>query len=385
MKSKFTLLSLLFSCLRLSVFAVHPDTTKLKPQEKQHADTIKLLAATARQDGSKLTEQIILSDSLRVTTPLINTDYISKSTTVKHRDSLKLIQTVSHQGGIRLSASLINAYSVKIPAPLPYAYSKKLAAALYYRDSVKQQIRLNQHIHLLELLEINNTDSLKRQVKHIANDTLKALFYTRIAANYLTYDTLTNKRKQLNYQNEAISYTLLAIQQYASYNDSTALRMSFDNLAKVYYSQKKYSQAKWFVLQSNSLSRAKNDVPNIISSLITLSLIKSDIKDYNLAMQDLDEALQLSILSHSPKTELEVLKNYAFLYNKLQNYPKEALVLKKRDSLVESMRKDEEAKLAVKTASQKKKLDSLQNKKKLYTVNLKKSSKNTSSKKAASL
>jgi tetratricopeptide (TPR) repeat protein len=384
MEKKITLLIVLFSCLQLSAFAIFPDTTKLKAQEHQHPDTVKLLAA-AGQDGSKLAEPIILSDSIKITAPLINTNNISKLSTVNHRDSLKLIAVVPHHGNIKLSGSVINTYSVKIPAPLPYAYSKKLAAALYYRDSVKQQVRLNQHIHLLQLLEINNTDSLKRQVKHIANDTLKALFYTRIAANYLNFDTLTNKKRQLTYQNEAINYTILAIQQYSSYGDSTALRMSFDNLAKVYYAQKKYSQAKWFILQSNTLSRAKNDVPNIISSLLTLSSIKSDIKDYNLAMQDLDEALQLSILNHSPQTESEVLKNYAFLYSKLQNYPKEALILKKRDSLEESMRKDEEAKLIAKAATQKKKLDSLQNKKKLYSANLKKSSKNTYAKKVASL
>ena len=98
-------------------------------------------------------------------------------------------------------------------------------------------------------------------------------------------------------------------------------------------------------------------------------------------MQDLNEALQLSINIRSPKTESQVLKNYALLYSKLKNYPKEAMVLKRRDSLEENMRKAEEAQLAL----QKKKLDSLQNKKKVYTSNTRKFYKNNSSKKIASL
>ena len=105
--------------------------------------------------------------------------------------------------------------------------------------------------------------------------------------------------------------------------------------------------------------------------------------DYNLAMGDLDEALQLSITSHTPKTELEVLKNYAQLYNILENYPKEAMVLKMRDALLDSMRKADEAQIA-KAAAEKKKLDLL-NKKKLLAANLKKPSKNSSQAKMASL
>jgi tetratricopeptide (TPR) repeat protein len=161
--------------------------------------------------------------------------------------------------------------------------------------------------------------------------------------------------------------------------------MSFDNLAKVYYSQKKFTQAKWFILQSNTLSRAKADTSNIISSLLTLSTIKSDIKDYNLALRDLNEALQLSINIHSPKTESQVLKNYAMLYHRLKDFPKEAQVLKKRDSLEERMRKTEEAQLAAQNALQKKKLDSLQSKKKVYSSNIRKLYKNSSGRKIASL
>src|SRR6202012_4727816 len=97
--------------------------------------------------------------------------------------------------------------------------------------------------------------------------------------------------------------------------------------------------AKWFILQSNTMSRAKRDTSNIISSLLSLAVIKTDIKDYTLAMSDLNEALQLSVAIHQPKTEADILKSYALLYSNLQNYDKEAAVLKRRDALLDSMHK----------------------------------------------
>jgi len=264
-----------------------------------------------------------------------------------------------------------------------------LLEAQLMRDSVKQQIKLNYQLNVARVQRLNDVDSLRMNFKLATNDTVRALIYSRMAEIYLNYDTISNKKKQLLYQNHAIDYTLLAIHKYASIDDSTSLRKCFDNLAKVYYSQKKYSQAKWFILQSNTLSRATNDIPNIISSLLVLSMVKRDIKDYSLAMSDLDEAMQLSKASHSQKAQLEVMKNYVSLYHQVKNYPKEVAMLKKEDSLKESIRKNEKAqlmaKLATQNALQKKKADSLQTKKKLYSSNTHKLYKSNSPKKIDSL
>ena len=309
---------------------------------------------------------------------------------------IKLTTAIIPLYSIKLSAQINNSESLKLPAsvegenlPVPdgFVHLKPLTSAFQLdslissvagveikRDSLKQQIKRNYQVNLARLLGLNDLDSLKQELKLAASDTIKALIYNRIATIYLNYDTISSKKKQLVYQNKAITYTLLAIQKYAADNDSTALRKCFDNLAKVYYAQKKYSQAKWFILQSNTLSRARNDIPNIISSLLTLSLVKRDIKDYSLAMGDLNEALQLSKTNHSPKAELEVLKNYASLYHQLKNYPKEAAVLKKLDSLDKSILKNEKAqfiaKLAIQDTRKKKKPGSVQNKKKVNSSNL---------------
>ncbi len=231
-------------------------------------------------------------------------------------------------------------------------------------------------------ISTNNVDTLKRQLESTTNDSLKAPIYTQIALQYLKCDTVSNKKTRLAYQNAAISNTMSALHIYSKYNDTTGLRISFDNLTKAYHAQHKYSQAKWFILQSNTLSRYKNDNPNIITSLLELASIKSDIKDYKLAMRDLNEALTISSKNHYPQQESEVQLNYALLYNKMKNYAKADIAMKRSHAIDDSIKRDEETKLIAKLASK----DSLQQvKKKLYTVSSKRLYKNNSSKRTALL
>ena len=251
------------------------------------------------------------------------------------------------------------------------------------QENLRKLILRTEQIKLARILQINDLDSLKLELKTTNVDTIKALLYSRIAAKYMVDDTLGDANKQFHYQNAAINYTIMAIHEYSLYNDSVGLRDSYTKLSKVYYAQRKYTEAKWFILQSNALSRARKDTPNVIASLLKLAAIKSQVKDYTLAMGDLNEAMQLSINNHTPKTELDVLKSYALLYSNLQDYPKEEMVLKKRDSLIDSLRKADEAQLA-RAVALKKKQDAL-NKKKQYLASLKKPSKSSSQPKVASL
>jgi hypothetical protein len=225
-------------------------------------------------------------------------------------------------------------------------------------------------------------DSLKNELDITIDDSLKATIYTQLSLAYLKYDTVGDKKERRIYQNEAIKNTLSALHYYSRYNDSTGLRTSFDILARVYHAQHKYPQAKWFILQSNTLARAQNDNPNVITSLIELSSIKSDIKDYTLAMRDLNEALTISSKNHYPLQESEVQLHYALLYNVMKNYTKASIAMRRHDAIIDSIKKDEEAKLMAKVAAK----DSLlQAKKKLYTINSKKLYKASSSKRIASL
>jgi tetratricopeptide (TPR) repeat protein len=261
-----------------------------------------------------------------------------------------------------------------IPLILILFFSLQLHAHADDADSIvlKTTLRTNK----------STIDSLKQELGAIIDDSLKAPLYTQIAQQYIKLDTISNRKARTAYQNLAISNTLSALHFYSRYNDTTGLRTSFDDLARVYHAQHKYPQAKWFILQSNTLARAKNDNPNIISSLLELASIKTDIKDYKLAMGDLNEALMISSKNHYPKLESQVQLSYALYYDKLKNYAKADIALKRSKAIDDSIRKDEEAKIVAKVSAK----DSvLQVKKKLYTINNKKLSRLSSSKKTTLL
>ena len=212
-------------------------------------------------------------------------------------------------------------------------------------------------------LAVNVIDSLKKQLSGVDNDSLKASLYSKIAAQYLKYDSTASKKERHTYQNEAISNTLSAIHHYSKYDDSVGLRNSFDVLAKVYHTQHKYIQAKWFIIQSNSISRAINDNLNIIASLLELASIKADIKDYKLAARDLSEALAISSKNHMSKQEADVQLHYAMFYNVTKNTEKATAAMKRYAAINDSAKRDNEAR----TLARLKTTDSLQQvKKKVY-------------------
>ncbi|RYY35042.1 MAG: hypothetical protein EOP46_11345 [Sphingobacteriaceae bacterium] len=152
------------------------------------------------------------------------------------------------------------------------------------------------HLFTLLLLTITgivtagNLDSLRLQLRNAQNDSLRAPIHAQMAAEYMGFDTISNRVKKMVYQNEAILNSYQALQLYSKYSDTTGMRTCFDYLAKIYQKQQRYSQAKWFTLQSNNLSRIKSDVPNIILSLKQLASIKNALKEYKMAEQDLTEA-----------------------------------------------------------------------------------------------
>lgn len=223
-------------------------------------------------------------------------------------------------------------------------------------------------------------DTVKQPLS-IVSDSLKGPIFTHIATGYMRYDTIKTKKKRQEYQDKALQFTMQALHYYSKYNDTTGMRTSFYNLAKVYHAQRKYTQAKWFILQADNFSRAKNDVPNLINSLLELASIKSDIKDYNLAVRDLNEALVLSVNNHYARNESAVQESFAILYTRTQEYDKAAAALKRHNFIDDSIRKAEEAALIAKAKTN----DSLQNKKKVFSNNGRKLYKNASSKKTASL
>jgi hypothetical protein len=213
----------------------------------------------------------------------------------------------------------------------------------------------------------NPADSLQKQIDTASSNAVKAKLYNQMAISYMNYAAIQDRELRTAYQENALKYTLSAIHQYSRTDDSTGLRTSFDRLAKVYRDQRKYSPAKWFILQSNTMAREQNDVPNIVASLITLAGIKMDIHDYDLARRDLREALQLSSLNYYTNQQMDVMLSYARLYNNTNSGKQAAEAMKRYTYMKDSAARNSEARITAK----------LHIRKKFYTASYKLLKKNT--------
>jgi len=401
MKKTLTLFIFLLICLKFTVVAQYADSNKIGPPDPAK-DTIKtpalvynlkLLAlsdfsiSTRNKNNFGVAAVNHYPGELDAVLPVKRYEDVNV-VAVTYPDSMNLAPLLKKPVSLSMADSHL-AENSNNKMRIKNADSLRLLAAMLRQDSIRISLYRANKDSVRQRISSMNLDSLKLQLKYPASDMFKGQIYTEIANRYLGYDTLSNATQRANYENKALNYTMLALHQFSYYNDTAGLRVTFDHLSRVYLAQKKLSQAKWFILQSNSLSRAKNDQPNIIASLVTLAKIKGEQADYKLAMSDLDEAIKISEKNHLGKAELDVLKNYAMLYSRMKNYPKEEAMLKKRDSLEQSIHKAEEAKLtaalAAKDLMEKKRADSLQVKKKVFSSNTRKLSKNVSGKKVATL
>lgn len=237
--------------------------------------------------------------------------------------------------------------------------------------------------------DTRDLDSLKSKLQLTTNDTLKGGIYKQIAAQYLQYDTIKHSGVKRYYQDEALNYTMLALHNFSYYNDTLGMRTCFDYLSKVYQSQGKYSQAKWFLLQSNKISRDQKDTEGIITSLVRLSNVKMSNKDYKLAMRDLNEALLLSTKNKMLKLEALVQQNYAYLYNRMGEPEKGDLASKKaseiNDQIIANQQVNVLATQAAPDTAMVKKLTAPVKKKIVLSANVKKMNKLNAAKRLASL
>ena len=81
--------------------------------------------------------------------------------------------------------------------------------------------------------------------------------------------------------------------RFREYNTAS---YNFTDLAHLYILQHRFSEAKWFLLQSNLISRERNDDKHTIANLLDLAGIKASIGELALARIDLKEAHDLATL-----------------------------------------------------------------------------------------
>ncbi len=81
--------------------------------------------------------------------------------------------------------------------------------------------------------------------------------------------------------------------RYREYADAS---YSFTDLAHLYVIAHRFSEAKWFLLQSNNISKQQNNDKLTVANLIDLAGIKASIGELALARTDLKEAHDLAVV-----------------------------------------------------------------------------------------
>ncbi|QHS54836.1 hypothetical protein GWR56_04470 [Mucilaginibacter sp. 14171R-50] len=85
-----------------------------------------------------------------------------------------------------------------------------------------------------------------------------------------------------------------AAQHNMRFREYAQASYKFSELAQIYVSQNRLSEAKWYYLQSILISKQQNDFKHTIDNLVSLALIKADLGDITQAQQDLTEARDLA-------------------------------------------------------------------------------------------
>ncbi|MEJ6982036.1 hypothetical protein WG906_16320 [Pedobacter sp. P351] len=169
-----------------------------------------------------------------------------------------------------------------------YNSAKKLLADVKnFKSSAKVSLQLTE-ISLSQNNLGNATENVLTAIKQYEKLNDKA----GLGLSYVKFAEIYRRKKQYKKAEKLILKNALP---YLSRAGSRAGRIKcFDVLGKVYYNQKRYSEAKWFFIQANTESRNVNDVESIISSLVNLGKVKIDIGDFDLAKRDLKEAKSLA-------------------------------------------------------------------------------------------
>jgi len=80
--------------------------------------------------------------------------------------------------------------------------------------------------------------------------------------------------------------------RFRIYNDAS---YNFTALAVLYLQQNRFSEAKWYLLQSNNIAKQSADTRHVLDNLYLLAQIKSAIGEQTLALTDLQEARELAV------------------------------------------------------------------------------------------
>ncbi|MBK0381951.1 hypothetical protein I5M32_03180 [Pedobacter sp. SD-b] len=158
---------------------------------------------------------------------------------------------------------------------------------------------------------------------YFKNDITNADLYNSYANDYLnglhkpkqSFDQLLFASKIATSKNEIEKAENLILKNALPISGKLGQKSQFTcylQLGKIYLRAKRFTESKWFFIQANTTANKIDFKEGEIASLILLSKVKVMIKDYDLALQDLQKA-QVIIEEGYPAYKEDLALNFAIV------------------------------------------------------------------------
>ncbi len=189
----------------------------------------------------------------------------------------------------------INSELFNKPAVVKNYFS--LARIYQYKEDLNEAVKYNQLIMEEAIVSRNN--------RHLGEV-------------YLNLASIWTAQKKYKDAEAIIMNKALPLFAYKIHDKIGSMR-SYDQLAEIFALQKRFSEAKWFYIQSNMVARKMNNSSGIVNSLVSLGHVKMSIGDHQLALTDFREAEQLSISNKYRFKLVEIKSDLSKVYTAMGN------------------------------------------------------------------
>lgn len=143
----------------------------------------------------------------------------------------------------------------------------------------------------------------------------------RTAATALAYlDLAENKLTQSKYSESEYCILKKALPMFRRTGNKEGRMKSFQNLAELYFRQRRLSEAKWFYIQANIMAEKLNDKEARISNLIKLAEVKNASGEHELALGDFKKAEELARQSNYLVQLVRIKGDMGEVYHQMGNY-----------------------------------------------------------------
>jgi tetratricopeptide (TPR) repeat protein len=240
----------------------------------------------------------------------------------------KIISTLSQvldsykkSGDIKGQSLIMNTYAVyyvkkgEVDKAIPYFQD-----ALHLKELTKDKKEINKiTINLAGIYKVMGkyneaialNESTIRNSPEFKERNQKAEAYINIAS----MKGLTQKYDEA--ENDIIRK---ALPLFSSVGNKHGRMLCFTTLGELYTIQKRYSEAKWYLLQADALTDFLNDKQSKVANLIKLAEVKNAIGDHDLALEDYKLAEQLASENNYKDKLAEIKGEIGETYWKMGNY-----------------------------------------------------------------